>query len=89
MTNVSVGEAAKAAVRRNTEEVKGRRQFRAVRAADLARHTCIVHDVGQGSDVWSFMTSEGPKEFRVSGGFLANASVSDSAARKRPRRLAV
>jgi DNA-binding transcriptional LysR family regulator len=40
--------------------------------ADLASHTCIVHDVGPGSDVWTFMTSEGPKEFKVSGGFLAN-----------------
>jgi DNA-binding transcriptional LysR family regulator len=40
--------------------------------ADLANHTCIVHDVGPGSDVWTFVTPEGPKGFRVSGGFLAN-----------------
>lgn len=40
--------------------------------ADLADHTCIVHDIGPGSDVWAFMTSEGPKDFKVSGGFLAN-----------------
>jgi DNA-binding transcriptional LysR family regulator len=40
--------------------------------ADLATHTCIVHDVGPGSDVWTFETSEGAKEIRVSGGFLAN-----------------
>jgi DNA-binding transcriptional LysR family regulator len=40
--------------------------------ADLASHSCIVHDVGPDSDVWTFVTSEGPKDFRVSGGFLAN-----------------
>jgi DNA-binding transcriptional LysR family regulator len=40
--------------------------------ADLANHTCIVHDIGPGSDVWAFMTPEGPKDFEVSGGFLAN-----------------
>jgi DNA-binding transcriptional LysR family regulator len=40
--------------------------------ADLANHICIVHDVGPGSDMWTFVTSEGAKAFRVSGGFLAN-----------------
>jgi DNA-binding transcriptional LysR family regulator len=40
--------------------------------ADLASHTCIVHDVGPGSDVWTFVTSDGPQQFHVSGGFLAN-----------------
>jgi DNA-binding transcriptional LysR family regulator len=40
--------------------------------AELANHTCIVHDVGPDSDVWTFVTPEGPKDFRVSGGFLAN-----------------
>jgi len=40
--------------------------------AELADHTCIVHDVGPDSDMWSFVTPEGPKDFRVSGGFLAN-----------------
>jgi DNA-binding transcriptional LysR family regulator len=40
--------------------------------AELANHTCIVHDVGPDSDVWKFATPEGPKDFRVSGGFLAN-----------------
>ena len=40
--------------------------------ADLADHTCIVHNVGPDSDVWTFVTAEGPKSFRVSGGFLAN-----------------
>jgi DNA-binding transcriptional LysR family regulator len=40
--------------------------------ADLAGHTCIVHDVGPDSDVWTFVTPDGPREVRVSGGFLAN-----------------
>jgi DNA-binding transcriptional LysR family regulator len=40
--------------------------------ADLAGHTCIVHDVGPESDVWSFVTPDGQRDFRVSGGFLAN-----------------
>jgi DNA-binding transcriptional LysR family regulator len=42
--------------------------------AELANHTCIVHDVGPASDVWTFVTPEGPQDFRVSGGFLANDS---------------
>jgi DNA-binding transcriptional LysR family regulator len=40
--------------------------------ADLASHACIVLDIGPDSDVWTFVTPEGPKDFRVSGGFLAN-----------------
>lgn len=40
--------------------------------ANLTSHTCIVHDVGRDSDVWTFVTPEGPQGFRVSGGFLAN-----------------
>ena len=40
--------------------------------ADLASHTCIVHDVGPNSDVWTFVMSDGSQEFQVSGGFLAN-----------------
>jgi DNA-binding transcriptional LysR family regulator len=40
--------------------------------ADLTGHTCIVHDVGPGSNVWTFVTSEGSEQFHVSGGFLAN-----------------
>jgi DNA-binding transcriptional LysR family regulator len=40
--------------------------------ADLASHTCIVHDVGPASDTWTFLTPEGPREYKVSGGFLAN-----------------
>jgi DNA-binding transcriptional LysR family regulator len=42
--------------------------------ADLERHTCIVHDVGADSDVWTFVMPEGPQKVRVSGGFLANDS---------------
>jgi DNA-binding transcriptional LysR family regulator len=40
--------------------------------ADLASHTCIVHDLGPGSNVWTFVTSEGSQQIHVSGGFLAN-----------------
>ena len=40
--------------------------------AELANHTCIVHDVGPDSDVWTFVTPQGPRNVRVSGGFLAN-----------------
>jgi DNA-binding transcriptional LysR family regulator len=40
--------------------------------ADLANHTCIVHGVGPNSDVWTFVTPDGPKDFQASGGFLAN-----------------
>jgi DNA-binding transcriptional LysR family regulator len=50
--------------------------------ADLASHTCIVHDVGPGSSVWTFVTSDGSQQFHVSGGFLANdVSVVRMAAR--------
>ena len=40
--------------------------------ADLADHTCIVHDVGPGSNVWTFVMPDGSQQFQVSGGFLAN-----------------
>lgn len=40
--------------------------------ADLACHTCIVHDLGPDSDVWTFVVPAGEQGFRVSGGFLAN-----------------
>ena len=40
--------------------------------AELANHTCIVHDVGPNSDIWTFVTPDGPEDFRASGGFLAN-----------------
>ena len=40
--------------------------------AELANHTCIVHDVGPDSDVWAFVAPEGPRNVRVSGGLLAD-----------------
>jgi DNA-binding transcriptional LysR family regulator len=40
--------------------------------AELASHICIVHDLGPGSNVWTFATSEGSEQFQVSGGLLAN-----------------
>jgi len=40
--------------------------------AELANHTCIVHDVGPDPDVWTFVTPKGPQDIRVAGGFLAN-----------------
>ena len=40
--------------------------------AELASHTYIVHDLGPGSNVWTFATSEGSEQFQVSGGLLAN-----------------
>jgi DNA-binding transcriptional LysR family regulator len=40
--------------------------------AELANRTCILHDVGPDSDVWTFATPDGPGDIRVSGGFLAN-----------------
>jgi DNA-binding transcriptional LysR family regulator len=39
---------------------------------ELTKHTCIVHDVGPESDVWTFVTPDGPRAVRVSGGLLAN-----------------
>jgi DNA-binding transcriptional LysR family regulator len=40
--------------------------------ADLVNHTCIVHNIGPDSDVWTFLTPDGRRDLRVSGGFLAN-----------------
>src|SRR6202051_3423455 len=40
--------------------------------ADLASHTCIVHDIGPDSNLWTFVTPDGSQQFHVSGGFLAN-----------------
>jgi DNA-binding transcriptional LysR family regulator len=48
------------------------RNGRPATPADLAGHTCIVHDIGPGSNVWTFVTSKGSEQFQVSGGFLAN-----------------
>jgi DNA-binding transcriptional LysR family regulator len=43
--------------------------------ADLSNHTCIVHNIGPHSDVWTFVTPTGPQDFHVSGGFLANETT--------------
>jgi DNA-binding transcriptional LysR family regulator len=40
--------------------------------AELSGHSCIVHDTGPDSDLWTFVAPEGPKGFRVSGGFIVN-----------------
>jgi DNA-binding transcriptional LysR family regulator len=48
------------------------RNGRPATPADLAGHTCIVHDVAPDSNVWTFVTSDGSQPFHVSGGFLAN-----------------
>ncbi len=48
------------------------RKGRPATPAELASHTCIVHDLGPGSNVWTFVTSDGSQQFHVSGGFLAN-----------------
>jgi DNA-binding transcriptional LysR family regulator len=40
--------------------------------ANLTSHTCIVHDVGPDSNVWTFVTPQGAQGFRVAGGLRAN-----------------
>ncbi|MDH6260434.1 LysR family transcriptional regulator [Bradyrhizobium sp. BR13661] len=40
--------------------------------AELGEHTCIVHDVGPDSDLWTFSCPDGVRDVRVSGGILAN-----------------
>jgi DNA-binding transcriptional LysR family regulator len=42
--------------------------------ADLANHTCLVHDTGPNSDLWHFTGPNGTLSVRVSGGFIANDS---------------
>ena len=39
--------------------------------AELADHTCVVHDVGPDSDVWTFAGPQDAQDVRVSGGILA------------------
>ena len=43
--------------------------------AELANHTCIVHNLGPHSDVWTFVTPSGPLDVRVGGGLIANEAV--------------
>ncbi len=42
------------------------------RPADLAEHTCIVHELGPDSAVWRFDGPDGPEEIRVESAFHAN-----------------
>jgi DNA-binding transcriptional LysR family regulator len=41
---------------------------------DLATHSCLVHDTGPDSDLWTFATPEKTQHIRVTGGFIANDS---------------
>lgn len=43
--------------------------------ADLPSHTCIVHDIGPHSDVWTFITPAGVQAVQVSGGLIADEAV--------------
>lgn len=62
-TAVRVAAAAPSYIRRHGEPSS---------PAEIANHTCIVHGVGPNSDLWTFVTPDGPRDFRASGGFLAN-----------------
>lgn len=39
---------------------------------DLDVHSCLVHDTGPDSDVWTFTTTDGAQDIRVKGDFVAN-----------------
>jgi DNA-binding transcriptional LysR family regulator len=43
--------------------------------ADLATHTCLIHDFMHDAELWRFSGPNGPVSVRVSGGFLANDSA--------------
>jgi len=45
------------------------------RPADLAGHTCLIHDIGSNPETWTFAAPHGTEEIRVSGRFRANDSV--------------
>lgn len=45
---------------------------RPCKPAELGRHTCIVHNIGPDSDIWTFAGRKGSQDVRVSGGILAN-----------------
>lgn len=40
--------------------------------ADLAEHTCLIHDSGPDSDLWHFTSGDETMSVRVSGSFIAN-----------------
>jgi DNA-binding transcriptional LysR family regulator len=42
--------------------------------ADLAAHTCLIHDAAAEPDVWRFTGPDGPISIQVSGAFIANDS---------------
>jgi DNA-binding transcriptional LysR family regulator len=42
--------------------------------ADLAGHTCLIHDATPEPEVWRFSGPDGPLSVRVTGAFLANDS---------------
>jgi DNA-binding transcriptional LysR family regulator len=52
-----------------------RKHGRPAKPQDLAKHVCIVLDVGPEPNVWRFMTpAAAPVDVQVSGGFLSNDS---------------
>jgi DNA-binding transcriptional LysR family regulator len=48
------------------------RQGRPLTPSDLAGHSCIVHDIGPDSDIWTFAGPQTSWDVQVSGGLLAN-----------------
>lgn len=42
------------------------------RPADLAEHTCLVHEIGPDSAVWRFDGPDGTEEIRINSAFRAN-----------------
>ena len=42
--------------------------------ADLAGHTCLIHDDSPEPELWRFTSADGPISVRVSGAFIANDS---------------
>jgi len=49
-----------------------KRQRRTIQSRELTNHTCIVHDVGTEFGRLDLCYAGWPKDFRASGGFLAN-----------------
>ena len=43
--------------------------------SDLARHTCIIHDMGPESNHWLFAGPDGPVDVEVNGSFRSNNSL--------------
>lgn len=51
------------------------RHGRPATPAALADHTCIVHNIGPHSDVWTFITPAGPQSVTVGGGLIADEAA--------------